>query len=393
MTDDGTTVTGGLGPRTGVVVLRVLWVGASPCAAHDGAMRAPRTGEPRGAAAGAGVVAAVVTVVLLLAGAAFHPFHLDLPGPRANGAERTPAGLSFSAPSEAITASGPPWMPAAIGGADLDVHVEARSRRADQVGPARVFAVAADHRDGSLAITQYHQDLIVRVRRSGSDGVGEPPVRVPAVFTPGRWVAIDVHRRAQHVVVTVDGVDRGEVALGSSGLRTWDPEHRVSLGNDPAGDRQWVGDLRAATVVVAGGRWDYVHDDLLRIPRTIWYLPERIRSPFASGSGGAPAAAAHLASFVPFGALVALTPRGRRSAVAAVAIAAALATILAAGKIAFAGRHPSLIDVAIQTTGATLGVASVRAITVLRAPRAARAQRPRGCAPACGDPGDRTGAR
>lgn len=338
-------------------------------------------------------VAAAVAVVLVLAGTAFYPFDLDLPGPRSNGADRTAAGMSFAAPSEAVTASAPAWLRAAIGGADVDVHLEARPSVTHQVGPARLLALAADHEDGSLAIAHYERDLIVRVRRHGSDAVGEPPVRVPGVFTAGRWVSIDVHRRGQRMQVVVDGAVRGEISLGASGLRAWDPEHRLSLGNDPAGDRQWVGDLRAATVTVAGTRWDYVHDDLLQVPRTTWYLPERIRSPLAPGSGGAAAAVGHLVSFVPLGGLLALTVRARRSAAPAAATGAAIATLLAVGKVAFAGRHPSLVDVAAQAAGATLGVLSVRAVTVLRAPHAARARRPPGCAPACGGLADRTGAR
>ena len=41
------------------------------------------------------------------------------------------------------------------------------------------------HRHQILSIAQYEGDLIVRVRRRGSDRSGEPPVRVHGVF--GRW--------------------------------------------------------------------------------------------------------------------------------------------------------------------------------------------------------------
>ena len=228
--------------------------------------------------------------------------------------------------------------------------------REDQRGPARIASIAASDRRANLMIGQERADLIVRVRRPGTNAQGRPALVVEDAFEAGRPTDIRVRATAEGVRVDVDGATAAAAEESGGVLGSWEPSQRLWLGDDPRVPRTWHGTISEAVVTVDGARVDYLDDGALEVPERTWYVPERI-----VGLARVPDAAAgarsllHLLGFVPVGILLALLQGHRATLARSAAFAACWSVVLQLGKTSIAGRHPSLLDVAAHLTGALLG--------------------------------------
>lgn len=308
------------------------------------------------------IVLVIVVVVLVLE--AFAPFRLDAPGWRPNGARRVPGGLVLGGPNRAATPQPLPWLDEVRNGAPFTVSVSAEAADPHQDQVARLLTISRDYDRANLVIAQYEDDLIVRVRRAGTDASGEPPARVTDVFSDPTLRRIRVERRDAVILVSVDGRVAAQLDLGSEGLRRWDTEFRLALGDEHAGSRSWAGTISEAIVDVGSSQFDYL-GATIEVPRRFWYMPERVRNWLSPGStGDAVSSVAHGVSFTPVGWLALRADSRRRTRRAAIVVTA-LSFALVLGKVWFAGRHPSLLDLVAQGVGGLAGVGVARQVSDL----------------------------
>ncbi|MCP3916658.1 MAG: LamG domain-containing protein [bacterium] len=304
----------------------------------------------------------VVVVGAIMAGSLW-PFRPAVGWPHKvrNQLERRADGsLRFAATSVARTLAAPAWLPRVIGGAAFAVEVEARTTDTDQEGPARLFTLSPNPYERNLMIGQEGADLLVRVRRPGSDWNGEPPLVVPGVFANDEWHRCTLSIANGELLLAVDGVERTRTPFGERARRRWSSDYRVGLGDELTLDRPWEGELRRALVVVDGEEFDYTAPAAIDEPREVWLFPEASRFLLRPDPRGARTVFAHLLAFVAFGAAYALAARrGERS----VLRLACWATLLGLGKelakILVEGRHATLLHVPVEVLGALIGGGAV----------------------------------
>jgi len=94
--------------------------------------------------------------------------------------------------------------------------------------------LASDFWDTDFAIGQDHSDLLVGLRRPGSDANGNPPFTVAGVIRPQRWNSVDVVLRPGEISIGVDGRTRLTEHLPANSLQGWGPG-QISLGDEVHG--------------------------------------------------------------------------------------------------------------------------------------------------------------
>lgn len=306
---------------------------------------------------------ALAAWVIVAAAFSFWPFRVEYRGPRHadNGATlRADGTMALRSPAVARTEAAPPWLPKAIAARSLDLRVEARTARAGQHGPARLVTVSNGAYLRNVTVAQKGVDLVVRVRRPGSDENGAAPLKVDGVFSEPAWKAIDVAVRENEVAVSVDGERRARETFDTNVFATWDPTFRLALGDEVDGARGWDGELRAATAVVGDTTHDLLAPDATERPATFWDVPEVARRLARfDHSWLAVVAGIHLLLFVPLGWLLAARG-GRFGPVAALLLGALLGALLQVGKLGFAERHPSLYHAIPDALGAGIGALVAR---------------------------------
>lgn len=294
---------------------------------------------------------------------AFAPFRPDPPRPVSNGAHRRGDVIAIDGPALVRSPEPPAWLAEVTQRNEVAVHVTARSLEPDQDGPARLVAIEGGHTRADLMLGQRGADLVVRMRRSGSDRAGNPAARVPDVFGGDAWHRFDVVAADGELVVSVDGVPRVRWRLPAASLAGWDPGYRLHVGDAATGERSWHGEIRSLVAGSGGALVDYLRPGALEVPARFWYVPERVRDPVGwdvlDGGRASALAVVRLVSFVPVGALAAAAAGRRRAGRVLVAGAVVgLAAALQLGKVLFAGRHPALADMVIEVCGGALGAAA-----------------------------------
>ena len=308
--------------------------------------------------------------VLLLLVISWYPFELELPATRIGGVETLADGsLRFVGDEFASTPRPPSWLPAAIGEESLAVSLRVRPDTADQDGPARILALSPSPIEGSedlaahdLVIGQSGPDLVVRVRRPGSDGQGRPAIVVPSVLTPSAWHEIDLELD-DDLRLSVDG-EPVVLEPGTAGwAAAWDPDHRLSLGNTLSGARPWAGTIARARVMAGGEQVDLLASDELDVPGVGRRLPPRLREAASRvGAGALMIGVLHTLLGVGLGAAAGLARPARpfASNLWVVPVLGALANL---GKVVVATRHPSIATFLLQSGGGGLG--ALAAVTFL----------------------------
>jgi len=243
--------------------------------------------------------------------------HLGGPGPLSGasggaGSDQPAAGaLHFDGTSLLVGGRTDPWVAAASASGRFSLRLDFRTEHTDQSGPARLLAVTEDTSNANLMVGQDGADLVVRMRRSGSDTGGDPAFRVPDAFrpaTPGAWRTLELDVGDGLLVARLDGT---EVLHEQASADGWDPSYRIALGDEPNGERGWVGDLREVRVFSPDVSSPDVSSDLLAPgtlnagSKVVWR--SRVRSLGAlTNHDSLLVVAARFVAFVPLGFAVAL---------------------------------------------------------------------------------------
>jgi hypothetical protein len=297
-----------------------------------------------------------IAVLTLYWASAFYPFRWDPPRLVTNQARRLPDGsLRLGDPSIVRSTGAVAWLDKAVACGCLTVDLEVWAGAPVQEGPARIFTVSKDTRHTNLTVAQQGSDLVLRLRRSGSDVNGLLPLRVPGVFREPGWrhITVDIARGALRV--NVDGAPLIRETLGPDPLRSWDRSFHLALGNELTLGRPWVGDVRRVRVRVEDELVDILEPGGLEIPAEWQYVPARLRAPLLwfGGAGRVLDVVLNLAAFLPLGWILAAFRR--LPLVWVVAVCTALSLSMEVGQIFFDERVPSLIDLAVNVVGGVLG--------------------------------------
>lgn len=298
-------------------------------------------------------------ILVLAVVEAYWPFDWDPPHTVANTVRRSADGsLSFGDRNVARTDATPSWVATARRRGRVEVLLVVRPAFPQRYDDTSVMMLADDEWHTDFALGQTGTDLLLWLRRVGTNPDGDPPFVIANGFAPGRWTDVRLTVDDGGLRVTVDGATRLRERLPPGSLRTWGPGLMV-LGDEVHGGRPWQGEIRRAVVRTDAGSVDYVRPGALETPRQYLYLPDHV-SPFPPTTWVEWAVLPlHLVSFVPIGFLLVWArrrsvPRPRAVAVA-VAIAVGIALALAAGKLFFQYRHLAAADIVLQVVGAFVG--------------------------------------
>ena len=135
-------------------------------------------------AARAPVVAMLVAAVLALVVVSWYPFRPELPWVQRHGPLAASATEArFDGSSVLVSRPGLDWVADAASTGSLRLALDLRTDHADQDGPARLLSVSRDTLAADLMVGQDGHDLVLRVRRPGSEASGHPAFRVPDAST------------------------------------------------------------------------------------------------------------------------------------------------------------------------------------------------------------------
>ncbi|MFN2556267.1 MAG: VanZ family protein [Nitriliruptorales bacterium] len=291
----------------------------------------------------------------LLVVESFYPFEPQLPVWRRTIPARNPAtgSVRFDGRSLLVSPSPPGWLVAARQGGRVEFDLEARAERPLQGGPARVLTISRDIHEANMSIGQQDDALVVRVRRHGSDRSGDPAIEVPHLFAAEGWHSVHVLITHEHLRIEADGRVVVDEALETDALAGWDSGYLLALGDEPQGERGWVGELRRVQVTTSAGAVNLLTPGLLE-PKRGAVVRTRVRTLLVPAGGGDPMylVALRVLAFVPIG--VALQRLLRRWFPVLLAIVG-FSGLLLVGKLFVAGRHPNLVDFAWSIVGGFLG--------------------------------------
>ena len=291
------------------------------------------------------------------------PFRFDPPNLVQNRLESQQQGaLVFRPPSMARTMSGPAWIDDAKRTGTLTITLKVVPAVAAQEGPARILTISKNYRSRNILLGQQGADLIVRMRRPGSNADGRPSFVVPGVFAANRARNITVSIRPGWLSVRIDGETRLRRALQIDALGNWNSTYRLALGNEVIGRRAWNGVIQRAIVVTPHFRDDLLAPGRLEVPQQWWQVPDRLRqNPFhvqlpESGI----VALLHLLAFVPIGYAAArlAAKRGRYRWVAVMVFV--LGVLIETSKVLFAGRHILVLNILANIAGGLVGMVFAR---------------------------------
>lgn len=296
--------------------------------------------------------AALVGMVLVLVVIAYFPFDWSPPRTVSNQVTRTADGaLRFGEMNNARSSWTPAWLDAVRTSGVIQIQLQA-SPEISQT--AAIMTLAHNYWDTDFSIGQHHSDLVVWLRRPGSDANGGPPFDIGGVFQPLRWTHVDLRFQHGDLQVEVDGRTRLSLRLPADSLRRWG-EGRISLGDEVHGGGPWQGRIAVAQVSAPGVDVDYVRPGELSIPARYLYLPDHIE-PFPPGDVDWLTAFLDLLSFVPLGFLLVLARRPPVRPISGTLLVALFAVALAAGKFLFHGRHAGVLNIVLEIIGGLLGI-------------------------------------
>ena len=217
-----------------------------------------------------------------------------------------------------------------------------------------MMMLASSFFNTDFAIVQDHSDLLVYLRRPGSDANGDPPFAVDGVLRSQRWNSVDVMLQHDDIRIAVDGPTRLTDHVPADSARVWG-QGQIALGDEVHGGGPWQGKIRLAQVRTAGYVVNYVRPGALSIPKSYFYFPDHVLPFPPKGEQQWLDVFLDMVSFIPVGFLIVWARRPPGRAVPATVLAAVLALVLAAGKILFHGRHISLAAIVMEIFGASLG--------------------------------------
>jgi hypothetical protein len=260
--------------------------------------------------------------------------------------------LRFGEMNNARTPGTPGWLQRVRTSGTIQIQLQAHPRSLLQ--DASIMMLASDYWHTDFAITQDQRDLVVYLRRPGSDVNGGPPFIIGRILGPKQWTSVTVMLQAGDLRIDVDGRSRLTAHLPPDSTRIWS-QGQIALGDEVHGGKPWQGQIRRAQVSTSGYTVDYVRPGRLAIPQSYLYHPDHILPFPPLNRGEWLDAFLDMLSFIPLGFLIVLARRPPVRPVSATLIAAAFALLLSAGKFLFDGRHTSLADFVLQVAGGLLG--------------------------------------
>ena len=284
-------------------------------------------------------LAALVGLALLLVVTAYYPFQWDPPRVVHNDVTRSADGaLRFGEMNQARTPGTPEWLADARRSGIVQIELEIKPQASQEQSPASFMMLARDFWHTDFALGQDHSELLVWLRRPGSDGNGNPAFDVPGALHARQWNRVDVLMRGDGLRIDVNGTRRLTEQLPGDPLGAWGTG-QIALGGEVHGGGAWQGSIRQAEVRTPGHAVDYIQPGALSIPARYLYLPDHV-APFPpEGRGEWEAAFLHFLTFVPVGFLIVWARRPPIRPLPATVLALAFALALAAGKFLFHGRH------------------------------------------------------
>ena len=125
--------------------------------------------------------------------------------------------LRFGEMNDARTPGTPGWLHAVQTSGRAEISVAFRPQ--SPLETAAIMMLASDFWHTDFAIGQDHADLLVWLRRPGSDGNGDPPFTLHGVIQPQRWNNVQVILQRTAIRIDVDGTPRLSQHLGPGRLR------------------------------------------------------------------------------------------------------------------------------------------------------------------------------
>jgi len=218
--------------------------------------------------------------------ACFTPFNWDAPLVHwTNGVERTPDnGFKFTTPGLVVLNN---VLQPHRNFNKLTVNFKAESHGCDQKGPARIVSSSIGTGSRNFTIGQWSCNLVVRVRREGSDENGLPGFEVTDVFAsrssdnhgvPSESaIRVQVAIQLTKIEIWIDGVRRLSEPLQLGG---WNLDFPLLLGNELDMDRPWRGQLEEFSLhiddlAIAGNSSNWQRS------ATAWLVPDDLHSRYS----------------------------------------------------------------------------------------------------------------
>lgn len=296
---------------------------------------------------------ALLGIILVLIVIAYFPFAWSPPRTVRNQVARNAEGsLRFGQMNYARTSGTPAWLNDVRTSGMIQIQLVASPQSLRQ--DASIMMLASDYWDTDIAIGQDHSDLVVWLRRAGSNANGDPPFVIRGVLQPQQWTSVDLRLLRGDLRINVGARTRLTEHLPADSLQAWS-QGQIALGDEVHGGGPWQGQIRLAQVRTPGHAVDYVRPGALSIPASYLYLPDHIESFPPKDLKSWLTVFLHMLTFIPVGFLIVLARRLPVRPVPATLLAAALALALAAGKFLFYGRHAAMADIIAESAGGLLG--------------------------------------
>ena len=282
---------------------------------------------------------------------AWFPFGFEVPIRARRGPAVDQDGTRlFDGHSALISSSAQAWVAAAVDNQELHVRIEARTTDVNQDGPARILTVSRNVYDSALLVGQQGDDLVMELRHPNSDGLGNPPLTVSGAFSDEHWHAIALDIDSRSVQLTLDGVLVQQERLTSPPLAGWDPASRVTVGDEPSGDRPWRGALRLLSVSTGGENLGLMAPGVLQAANDIVWKSrlQGLLRPFPTDPW--PISALRILAFAVVAGVTLAHRPGKGTLIALVA----MPFVLTFGKVFVMGRDPALADSLLSVVGVLL---------------------------------------
>lgn len=291
---------------------------------------------------------------------------LDFPEVLRNHA-RTVDGERIEFPGFGIVGvpKGGTWLESAVRNNRFDIDLRLRPASSQAKGPARILTSSLDPGERNLTIGQDFKNLIVRMRRPGTNINGIPDIVVPGVFAAGEWVDIRVTFIDDELRILVNGMVEQRVPVVPGALRTWSVGYEMALGNELTLDRPWLGSIQRANISAGDLRLDLLARENQNRPFFVWREP-------SSDYGRNLDMVFNIIGFIPLGLILAFGFRPMRwqIVVLPILVVAAISAGIETTQIALPSRTPSLRDFELNVLGGVVGV--LLAVPLMRRKRARR---------------------
>ena len=173
---------------------------------------------------------ALVGVVLVLVVISYYPFGWDPPRTVRNEVTRNSQGfLQFGEMNNVRTIGTPAWLQDVRASGIVQIRLEFEPRSLQE--SASIMMLASNFWVTDFAIEQDHSDLLVWLRRPGSDTNGDPPFTVKGVLRTWQWNSAEVRLQRDDMRIVVNGRTRLNEQIPGDSSRVWS-QGQIALGDE-----------------------------------------------------------------------------------------------------------------------------------------------------------------